>query len=332
MDGLVRIKVLERGSRCGVSSFLFRGRYLFIHDAACRDYDWLLVLDELPRDDVGSFVDGREPLGCPRTNTILLTQEPVSIKTYGRAYTRQFGYLLTNRPFAADRHPGYRLGRGYMLWFYGKDYDAVVTDPPPAKTKLISTCCSSKQMRLTRHHDRFVLTSYLAANLPCFDWFGHGVRRVEHKYEALDPYKYHLAVENHIAPYHWTEKLSDPILARCLTFYAGDPAIAECLPPESFIPVPLDNPPRALAIIKASITADEYSKRLPSIEEARRRILEKYNPWAQVAAIVDSAPPTVALEPRRGGGACEFVSSRHRLRRNPFVAISDGLSHLIHLR
>ena len=84
----MKIKVLGAGFDSLPKKDLRMGGHEFVYDPACTDYDWLVVYDELPA--------SRERLRCPRERTILCTWEPVSIKSYSRAYTRQFGHLRTN--------------------------------------------------------------------------------------------------------------------------------------------------------------------------------------------------------------------------------------------
>ena len=280
-------------------------------------YDWLVVYDEL-----------REPteLKCPSEHTILATCEPVSIKHYGRAFTRQFAHLLTNRPFEAECHPGYRLGKGYYRLFIGRSLTDCENCVLPAKTKLISTACSSKQMKHTKHFARYRLSETLARLVPGFEWYGHGVKPFEHKYEILDAYKYHVVVENHIAPHHWTEKLSDAFLAECLPFYAGDPRLSEDFPPESFIPIPIDDPVKAAMIINDAIANDEYSKRRAAVLEAKKLILEKYNFWRQVIDVIESAASAASTST---GEHASVILPRKMLRRRSFsAALEDGWFHL----
>ena len=290
---------------------------VFTYDAACRDYDWLLVYDEMA---------DAERLACPWQHTILATQEPVSVKSYSKAYVRQFAHYLTNRPFEAERHPGWYFGRGYYTWYNGHTREELQHLDFLKKDRLISAVCSSKQMRHTQHHVRYELIRHLAGHVNGFDWFGRGVRPLEggKKYAALDGYRYHVAVENHIAPGHWSEKIADSILSECLTFYAGDPDLGQVLPPDSFIPIPIDDPVAAEAIIRKAIADDEWTKRLPAIREAKRLLLEKYNLWAQVAALIENVP---AVD--RPGAAPRTIYPRKTLRlRNPLVALSDGIGHL----
>lgn len=63
----------------------------FIFDPTCRDYDWLAVYDDLPRDNPV------EALACSPNNTLLLTGEPPSITRYGTRYLAQFGHVLSSQ-------------------------------------------------------------------------------------------------------------------------------------------------------------------------------------------------------------------------------------------
>lgn len=314
---MTKIKVLcGFKERAGGPWFEYAPGWVFTQDRDCRDYDWLVVFDEMPVD--------REELACPREHTILATWEPVSIKSYSRAYTRQFGHLLTNRPFEAENHPHYFLGRGYYLWFNGRRFyaDTAAAVMPP-KTNLISAVCSAKRMKHTSHDARYRLVERLNAEIAGFDWYGKGIRPISKKYEAIDSYKYHVAIENHIGAHHWTEKLADAFLSECLPFYAGDPALAECFPTESYIPIPIDDPDEAVRIIRGSIASGECEKRREAVLESRRLVLSKYNFWAQVIALIEARESAPASAP---GG---FVYERHVLRRcNPLAALEDAWLHL----
>ena len=319
----MKIKVLSNASVAGVPEAEVRPGYVFAFDPSTADYDALVVFDEMPFDDRGTYRNGCEPLKCLRENTVLCTWEPVSIKRYSKAYTRQFAHLLTNRPPEAEGHPGYRLGRGYFPAMHGHALHELAAHPE--KTKAISAVCSAKQMRHTQHFARYRLVSGLARQIPDFDWFGFGVRPLAKKYEALDAYKYHVAVENHIGVHHWTEKFADAILCECLPFYAGDPAIGEIFPEESFIPIPIDDPAEAVRIVKAAIAAGEYEKRRGAVLEAKRLILEKYNLWAQVIGVIEALREQ-EIAPASGPSV---IYGRRALRmHNPLAAIEDGWAHV----
>lgn len=311
------IKVLQKTSRFPYPKrFAYSPDYVFVTDAGLRAYDWLVVYDEF-----GSV----EQLACPRARTILATWEPTSIKSYSRAYTRQFGHLLTNRPSEAENHPHYHLGRGYFYWFNDRDYAETAETAIPPKTRILSAVCSSKRMKRTKHFARHELVKALSEAMPELDWYGHGVKSFARKHEVMDPYKYHVAIENHIGVHHWTEKVADSILSECLTFYAGDPDLGNVLPPDSFIPIPIDDPDEAVRIVKAAVASGEYERRLEAIQEAKRLILTKYNFWAQVISVIESSPRDLRLETRD----LQLLYPRKELRKHSLGAvIEDGWWHL----
>lgn len=310
----------------GDSTFEHRPGYQFTYDCACTDYDWFVSYEDISNKRVGTLINGYESLRCPKERTIFCTWEPTSVKSYSKSFTRQFGHLLTNRPPEAEQHPHYHLGRGYFFWFNDRSYRENATVVLPPKTKLISAVCSNKQMKHTKHAARFALMEALCREVDGFEWYGRGVRAFGKKFEVMDPYKYHVAIENHIGPHHWTEKLADALLCECLPFYAGDPLIGECLPPECLIPIPIDDPVEAVKIIKSSIAAGEYEKRREAILEAKRLILEKYNFWDQIIAVIEASKnqaitPVDAAHPVR-------IYSRHELRKHsPLAALEDVYLH-----
>lgn len=316
----MRIKVI---SRCGIEHSLpddktvvYRPGWEFVHARSCRDYDWLVVFDEMP---------DNERVVCPKDRTILCTWEPIAIKSYSKAYVRQFGHLLTNRPFEAERHPGYRLGRGYFPSYTRRGIFEEIDFIAPPKVKLMSAVCSAKNMKHTDHDKRLKLIAGIKSGMPELDWYGRGVRPIREKSDALNEYKYHIAVENHIAPNHWSEKISDALVSECLPFYAGDPLLGEVLPPESFIPIPIDDAGAAVRIIKQAIAEDEYSKRLPAIKEARRLIHEKYNFYAQVISLIEESAGSIDAK-----GKEWTLYSRKNIRwHNPLTLIEDGWNHLV---
>lgn len=323
----MRIKVISRGLTIGAADFEYRPGYVFVTDPSCSDYDWLVVYDEMPSNSIGTIKKGCEELRCPKECTILATQEPVSIKRYSKAYTRQFGHLLTNRPPNVEGHTNYHLGRGYYWWYIGRDIKEYATLKLLPKTRLISVVSSSKRMAFTKHAARFNLAAYLAEDIPEMEWFGKGVKPFDNKYDVLEPYKYHVTIENHIAENHWSEKFSDAILAECLPFYAGDPTIGEIFPKESFIPIPIDDPKTAAEIIKEAIANGEYEKRREAILEAKRLILEKYNFWAQVIELIDGVR-LQKITPVDSKRPVKIYARKVLRKHNVLVAISDGFAHL----
>ncbi len=319
----MKINIISSWSEKWLQNNLILGDVHFVRDLDCRDYDWLVVYDEIPR---------RIPeldVYCSPEHTILVTQEPPVIKVQPPCYTRQFRYMLTTHSPDICRHPGYRRGAGSLMGMTGHRFEELVTLPERPKSKLISAICTRKLMTHTEHSKRHKLFEYLLANLPDFTWKGQGIDPIDMKYEALDEFKYHIAVENSTMDYHWTEKIADSMMSLCLTFYSGDPKLEQVLPPESFIRIPIDDPPRALAIIQQAIADNAYEKRLPAILEARRLLVERYNLYSQILSVISEHEQT------HGSGERPDVPwklyERHHLRRNPLNLLNEAF-HLLRVR
>lgn len=291
----------------------------FIFDMECTDYDWLVIYNDLP------FSHPIENLACSRRQTILVTTEPSSIKAYGTDFTGQFGAVLTSQAEWALPHPRRIFSQPALLWYYGigsshlLSYDQMVASPPLNKSRDLATVCSSKQQRHTLHHRRYRFTQAIKARIPEMDIYGLGVRPMDDKAEALDAYRYHLAVENFIGPHHWTEKLADVFLGAALPFYCGCPNAADYFPAESFIPLDIDDVEGSARRIRQAIDNGEYEKRLPAILEARRLVMEKYNLFAVLAREIEACE----LQPRPADGE-KIYSIREIRKLSPWI----GLRHL----
>ena len=291
----IKVKFMQRGLRKGETadgyirqfprSFPQWGNCIFDFDVDCTDYDWLVVYHDIPRGD-GLFT--HEKLRCSRERTMLVTGEPSSITVFGRDYLRQFGCILTFQEPWAMKHPNVIYTHPGLMWFYGLPmdsgnfitWDQMAKSSPPRKTKNISTVCSQRVGHVTLHSTRVDFTRQLKSDIVELDIFGHGVKNMVDKAEALDPYMYHIAVENHVYTHHLTEKLPDAFLGYTLPFYHGAPNAADYFPKESFIPIDINDYQRTRDIIKSHLANNEYDDRLPYIIEARRRVLEKENLFA----------------------------------------------------
>ena len=283
------------------------GNCRFLFDADAQEYDWLVVYHDLPRELKSASI---EKLQCPREKTILITTEPSSITVYGTYFLRQFGFVITSQEPWAIKHPNAIFTQPGLVWFYGAPrirdkkhrltYDEIKQIQPMAKTKTISTVCSSRQGRLTMHYRRYQFTNKLKARIPELDVFGHGVKTMNDKAEALDSYQYHVTVENHVFQDHLTEKLPDAFLGYTLPFYHGCPNAADYFPPESFIAIDINNLDRTVEIIRSTLANNEYNDRLPYIIEARRRVLDKCNLFAVLEREITKRDSSIKTGPPGG--------------------------------
>ena len=302
------------------------GECEFVFERDARDYDWLLVYDDLPQREGEPKKTTREELACRRAHTLLVTSEPSSVKIYGDSYTRQFGAVLTSQQEWALPHPQRIFSQPALHWFYGVGsreilpFDRMLDEPPVHKARDVSMVYSPKAMRHTLHHHRARFMHWLVEHMPELDTFGRQTARpLDDKADCLRDYRYHVAVENYIGEHHWTEKLADPFLGLSLPFYCGCPNAEAYFPEDSFIRIDIRDPQGALATIRAAIAGNEYEKRLPALIEARRRVMFEYNLFAVAAREIGRIHRDDAqIEP----GAA--ILSRRALRlSSPMVALRD---------
>jgi len=306
----------------------------FLFDRDVKDYDWVVVYDDVPPRPGESRDLACEEMGCPAAHSLLVTTEPSSIKTYGNAFVRQFGVVLTSQEPWALPHPHRVYAQPALHWFYGvgrsrfRPFDQIVAGPPGEKHRDVSMVFSPKAMRHTLHGSRHDFMMALMQRLPGLEVFGRGARPLDDKADALDAYRYHVAVENHLGPHHWTEKLADPFLGLCLPFYAGCPNVAEYFPPESYIPIDLDEPEAAAELIQGAIAGDEYRRRLPAIRKARELVLFEYNLFAVLAREIARRHPAAGASSR----GRPVLRSRHALRKGSWKVRLGDLAGKVRVR
>ena len=280
------------------------GQCEFTFDPYATTYDWLAVYDDLAPTPGERFSTRVETLACAPQHTLFITMEPSSIKTYGYDFLDQFGVIVTSQEPWAITNPQANFTQPALRWFYGESkkhlrtWDEMTQSPPELKTGDLSAVCSSKKQKNTVHADRYAFTMRLRELIPEMALFGRGVCPIDDKADALDPYRYHIVIENHQAPHHWTEKLSDAFLGLTLPFYFGCPNATDYFDPQSFIPIDVRDPEGAAGIIREAIATHQFERRLPAIRKARQQVLHEYNLFSVVAREVEQRfDATAAVNP-----------------------------------
>lgn len=288
----------------------------YIFDPEARDYDWFVVYDDLPRSGDEKLPLRTESLSCPKANTILITYEPSSIKYYGQDYINQYAHVFTSHEADKLNHPSRHEVPPVGRWYYGPTDHATTPPTVEQKTGVISTFSSPKAMTHTLHGQRYEFLEAIKPHLPELEFFGKGHQFVEHKSEAIDPYRYHIAIENHVGPVHWTEKLSDSFLGLSLPFYDGCTNLEKYFPKESYIQIDMRDPVGASKIIKQAIENNEFEKRLPALIEARRLVMEDYN----LANFIGETIEANSHQPDGAEDEKEKILSRHNMmRKSPLI-------------
>ena len=309
------------------------GNCQFHFDIEFEDYDWLVVYEGLPPLPNQKRIYRTEKLSCLKENTLLITTEPSSIRIDGPHFLRQFGHILTAKNPKLIKHSNQIFQTPPLRWFYGRpmsesdteyaDLDHFLSQSKIHKTHDISTVCSNKRMQHTIHSQRYDCIMELKKRMGAeLHLFGRGINPISNKSEAMDDFRYHIAIENHIEAHHWTEKIADCFLAYSLPFYFGPPNIKDYFPEEAIIPIDIFDIDGTETIIREAIQSNQYAKRLPAIKEARKRVLSDYNLMNVIADIVETKHQTQ-------GSTGHIIEGRHIYRRShPVKATLDAMHRL----
>ncbi|MCP5538047.1 MAG: hypothetical protein H7A51_17670 [Akkermansiaceae bacterium] len=238
---------------------------------------------ERPSDFLVVFGSGHDTIydSVPKENTLFIASEPPAIKTYPAGYLAQFGSVICSDPAAI--HPDLSFQQQGYPWFCGlsdhaiKLYDDYKIDEEIKKTKLISVVCSTKCSK-PGHRKRFEFVNRLKQAFGDeLEVFGNGHNFVPDKADAIRPYKYHIAIENSVAPDYWSEKLADPYLEGAFPFYSGCPNIDRYFDEDAYRLINIDDLDGTIRMIREAIDSGLYERSQPALQRAKLKVLDEYN-------------------------------------------------------
>lgn len=178
---------------------------------------------------------------------------------------------------------------GLVQWMFNTDIQSFSFE----KSKNMSAIISEKNVDEGHIVRREFIKKY--KDLLDIDVFGRckelafkGELTKEEKWIGYAPYKYFFSVENNRENNYITEKLFEPILCECLTFYCGAPNVSSFIDPRSYIYIDPVNMgyEETYQLIKKSIEESEWDKRLPYIREMKRKIINKLSFFPRVERIL----------------------------------------------
>ena len=255
----------------------------FFFNSEAGEYDAWIVYDD---------VLSTEETVCPKENIILITGEPPQLKNYLPDFLSQFSAVITSH--ANMSHPRRILYQQSLPWHVGrkqrnhhnvafaKSYDELRTMMDIPKSRVLSVLVSAKNH--TEGHAKRIefvkrLKKYFGSEI---DVYGRGINEIEDKWDAIAPYKYHIALENSLAEHYWTEKLSDVFLSETFPIYYGSPNVDEYFPAESYRTIDINDFGSAVHTIINTMNNDVYEKSIQSLKKAKLLVLEKYNLFPMV--------------------------------------------------
>lgn len=223
----------------------------------------------------------------PKARTAFIAAEPDAIHPYSTRYLNQFGIVLSATTKRLETRHWKTAPCWY--WFAGIDfskpweiehfrgYDYFSKLAPPPKRDKVSVVTSNKSFT-EYHQKRIAFLDALIEKIPeHLEIYGRGHKSVDDKRLALEPCKYHLALENSHGPDTWTEKLADPYLCWAYPFYAGATNVEAYFPASSFSYLDLDAPDKAAEQIVQAVQSGLWDKQRDAIAAARETVLNEQN-------------------------------------------------------
>jgi len=229
---------------------------------------------------------------CPQGRVWGLMQEP-----YAKGFTdwmveghEAFDRVYTNYLPSID--PKYITSQPALPWHVNRTFDELTTCTMPEKNRTLSWIVGNLH-DLPGHMKRGVFLRAVQDDKTLdIDLYGRAVNFIEDKWDGLAPYRYSIAAENTSWPDYWTEKIADCFLTWTIPFYHGCENLEKYFPADSFIRIDLDKPNEAIAIIKRYLREDDWSRRLPALEEARRRVLYEFQIFPVLSNLLKTEPIT----------------------------------------
>lgn len=253
------------------------------------------TLDEVEECDLLVVLNNRMKreirVRCPEGGVWALMQEPY---VWGFTDWMVEGHEAFHRVYSSFRPAGagkYRVSHPALPWHVLRSFDDLVSCAMPRKTRPLSWIAGYCR-DLPGHMKRLSFLRFLESGRSLeIDLFGRAVRYIEDKWEGLAPYRYSIAVENTTCPDYWTEKVADCFLTWTVPIYHGCPNLEDYFPVESFVRIDIDRPREALEAIRRVVREDDWGRRLPALEEARRRVLHEHQLFPHLAKLLRAEPP-----------------------------------------
>lgn len=222
---------------------------------------------------------------CKEGNVIYISGEPPMMAPCPHVFTKQFDTVVLPHPHVRHKHKikshgflNWSLGYGHDSHKHRYDYDAL-SKLEPEKNKLISIVTSNQKM-MPGHNKRMAIVENLQKDFSnTVDVYGRGFCSVDFKADALEPYMFHICIENSSIDDYWTEKISDPILAQCVPIYAGCKNIDKYLSTKGYITFDVQNYAELKTIINKIIENPKafYNKYKEDLQALRKRLMEQQN-------------------------------------------------------
>ena len=242
----------------------------------------------------------------PPERLIFVASEPPEIREYNLDVLRNYGLIVGPSFPRISALPHFRYVTGIAPWWLGvssptenhyethdgetaltRERLAALSEPADDRLSVIM----STKARTPDQVQRIRLVDYLASKFSDLAIFGVGHNPVEDKAEVLTQFRYHLAVENSSHPGYWTEKLADPILTRCFTFYGGHRNYAQDFPGSGIQVIDPYQPDEVYRAICEAMETGAWEQAAEDLNRHKDSVLSKHSFHRKISAIITSLPP-----------------------------------------
>lgn len=165
---------------------------------------------------------------------------------------------------------------------HGGCYLSCVPAETPEKSERVALIASNKRYA-AGHKLRHRIATWSREAAPDLQLFGRGVRTLDKKEEGHLPFEFSVVIENSREPGYFTEKVTDSFLCRSVPIYWGAPDITHFFDPRGMV---LCHTEEEVRTAIRAVGSEDYAKRLPFLEENRRRALEYTDLWRNAALVL----------------------------------------------
>ena len=276
------------------------------------DFEFIIDQSDVACDAWVAFDNPPAPVTatCVPDNMFFLSGEPPELRSYRSDFLRQFRWVVTCHDI---RHRGLITAQQAHPWHVGVDwdrnftanldYDSLSDMTVPDKPYLISTVISDKAIT-PAHRQRLEFVRRLKQRLGgAFHVLGRGHQEIGDKWEAVAPYRFHLAMENARRPHYMTEKISDAFLGCSFPFYFGDETAADYYPVGAYEPIDIFRADEEIDRICKCMDEQLDIVRRTQVAQARQAVLNELNLFPTLARllrdrIVNGTAKTLRLFPK----------------------------------
>jgi len=266
------------------------------------------VNQQIPECDYWFIIDDlvqEERVVCNPKNVYIFTLEFPSIRSeINSDFLNQFSTVIT---YSRNlNHPNIIEEISLFPWHLGidntnsktqqknfKTYDQLILPIIEPKSKLISVISSNKSWT-EGHKKRLKFVEALKDHYgDKIDIFGRGIRDFADKWDAIVPYKYHIAIENSACHNGISEKLYDAFLGESFPIYYGSPNVRDYFSEESFLDIDINNIDESIKRIDNLLLNNTYEKSIFYIRESKDLVLNKYNLFPFICDLCEASPKSI---------------------------------------